>query len=204
MQRRLTIIQGDLTLLPLKNGAIINPSNTGLVLTSQGLAQKISRRAGPYIQQKMHTARSHLRGSRLDPGQVLVTDAGQLSVDYLIHIALVGARKINARLISRGLLNAYDKADELGVEYLGLPPLGPGISKFPMEEFMEIFWRVTAEELPRLEHVQQIFLALEHEADFEAVKNYASEHIEEMDEDVEVVVSESGIGLGMFSAQFES
>lgn len=203
MTKRLTIIQGDLTLLPLQQGAIINPSNTGLVLTSRGINQSIARRAGPFIQQTMHTERSRLRGGRLEGGNVLVTDAGQLSVSKLIHVAIVGARKINARLISRGLLNAYDAANDNGIVQLALPPLGPGISKFPFEEFIELFWNVTAEEFPQFETVREIYLCVDSPEQFEYATNYAEEHADEMDEDIELVVSEDGIDLSMFTAQFQ-
>lgn len=202
MTKRLTIIQGDLTLLPLQQGAIINPSNTGLILTSRGISQSIVRRAGPFIQQSLHTERSKLKGGRLEPGHVLATTAGQLPVDHLIHVAIVGARKVNKRLISRGLLNAYDLANELECRQIGIPPLGPGISKFPMEDFMDMFWTITAEEFPTFKHVQELFLCLDNEEDFEFATNYAEVHVEEMDEDIELVVSEDGIDLSMFTAQF--
>ena len=202
MTKRLTIIQGDLTLLPLQRGAIINPSNTGLVLTSRGVNQSIARRAGPFIQQTMHTERSRLRGGRLEGGNVLVTDAGQLSVSKLIHVAIVGARKINARLIARGLLNAYDAANEHGMVQVALPPLGPGISKFPFEEFMELFWSVTAEEFPQFESVREIYLCVDSAQQLDYATQYAEEHAEEMDEDIELIVSEDGIDLSMFTAQF--
>ena len=202
MDRRLTIIHGDLTLLPLRQGAIINPSNTGLVLTSRGLNQQITRRAGPMIQQTLHIARSKLRGGRLEAGQVLETDAGQLQAKHLIHVSIVGARKINKRLISRGLLSALDLADELGLEQIALPPLGPGISKFPMEDFMEIFWRIIAEEFPTTDHVHNIYFCLDNRQDFDYVCQYAEDHADDMPEEIELAISEDGIGLGLFSTQF--
>lgn len=202
MERRLTIIQGDITLLPLRQGAIVNPSNTGMILTSRGIGQQISRRAGPFIQQILHTERSKLRGGRLEPAQVIATDPGQLQVQNLLHVAIVGARKVNKRLISRCLLNVYDMADELQLEQIGLPPLGPEISKLPLEEFLEVFWRISAEELPRLEHVKDVYLCLNDEASFEETHNYAREHAHEFPESVRLEISEEGVGLGIFSSQF--
>lgn len=204
MERRLTIIQGDLTLLPLRQGGIINPSNTGMVLTSRGLNQQIARRAGPFIQQALHIARSKLRGGRLEPGQVLETEAGQLPVKHLIHVSLVGGRKINKRLISRGLLSALDRADELELKQIGLPPLGPGTSKFPIEDFMEIFWRIIAEEFPTTEHIREIYLCLDNKQEFDYVCQYAEEHADEMPEEIELAISEDGVGLGIFAAHLNS
>jgi O-acetyl-ADP-ribose deacetylase (regulator of RNase III) len=201
---KLTIIQGDLTMMPLRGGAIVNPSNTGMVLTSRGINQQITRRAGPFMQQTMHTARSRLRGGRLDPGTAIATDAGQLQVEKLIHVAIVGARKINKRLIGRCLLSAYDLADELELTQVGVPPLGPGISKFPFEDFVEVFWQITAEELPRLEHVHHVVLAAQTEHEFEYLKAYAAEHGDDMEEEeIEMSVSSDGITMSTFSAGFQ-
>lgn len=201
MERRLVIIQGDLTMLPLREGAIINPSNTGLILTGRGLGQQIMRRGGPYMQQTLHTERSRLKGGRLEPGQVVATEAGQLQTKYLIHISIVGGRKITKRLVSRGILNAYDLADELELPLLGLPPVGPDISKFPFEDFLEVFWRITCEEFSRLESVNTIYLCLDTDEQFEQTAAYIKEHAEELPEGLRVDIQEGGIGLDMYSAQ---
>ena len=202
MERRLIVIQGDLTLLPLKDGAIVNPSNAGMILTSRGIGQQLSRRGGPFMQQSLHTERSKLRGNRLEPGQVVATPAGQLQAKKLIHISIVGGRKVNKRLISRGLLNAYDLADELKLQTLGVPPIGPDVSKFPFDEFLEIFWRITCEEFSRLEHVHTIYLALDSDEQFAFTTAYITERAEEVPEGLRVDIQEGGISLGMFSSQF--
>lgn len=188
-------------MLPLRDGAIINPSNTGLILTSRGIGQQIARRAGPFMQQTLHTERSRLKGGRLEPGQVVATDAGQLQTKYLIHISIVGGRKITKRLISRGILSAYDLADELELPVLGLPPIGPDISKFPFEDFLEVFWRITCEEFSRLESVNTIYLCLDTDEQFEQTATYIKENAEDLPEGLRVDIQEGGIGLDMYSAQ---
>ncbi len=201
MERRLIVIQGDLTLLPLKEGAIINPSNSGMVLTNRGIGQQLSRRAGPFMQQTLHTERSRLKGNRLEPGQVIATDAGQLQAKKLIHISVVGGRKVTKRLISRGILNAYDLADELELPVLGIPPIGPGISKLPFEDFLEVFWRITCEEFSRLEHVSTIYLCLDSTEQFEETTTYIKAHAEELPDGLRVDIQDGGISLDMFSSQ---
>ncbi len=203
MERRLTIIQGDLTMLPLSDGAIINPSNSGLVLTSRGIGQQLQRRAGPFIQQMLHTGRSKLRKGRLDPGHVLATDAGQLQADKLIHIAVVGGRRVTPRLIERGILNAFDLGDELEIHALGNPPVGPDISKITIGEFIEIFWRIITEEMGRFDNIEDIFLCIDSEEEFEEVVAYVHQYEEELPENISLTVSTDGISLSMFSQQFD-
>lgn len=201
MERRLIVIQGDLTLLPLKEGAIVNPSNSGMILTNRGIGQQLSRRGGPFMQQTLHTERSKLKGNRLEPGQVVATGAGQLQTDKLIHISVVGGRKVTKRLISRGILNAYDLADELKLQVLGIPPIGPDISKFPFEDFLEVFWRITCEEFSRLEHVATIYLCLDTNDQFDQTITYIEEHAEELPDGLRVDIQDGGIGLDLFSSQ---
>ncbi len=200
--RRLTIIQGDITLLPLKHGALVNPSNTGLILTSRGVNAQIARRAGPFIQQTLHMARSKIKTARLEPAQVIDTEAGQLPAARLFHVAIVGARKVNKRLITRCLLNVFDLADEYAYSQLAIPPLGVGIGKFALKDFLEMFWRLTTEEFTRLDHLEEIYLCLDDQESFEFAKNYAQEHLEEMPEEVEVVVKEGGINIAQAYPQF--
>src|SRR5690606_24010918 len=112
--RHFTITYGDISLLQLREGAIVNPSNTGLILGS-GVSELIARRAGPDFQQKLHTARTRIPGNRLDMGRALDTEPGGLSVKRLIHVSIIGKKKVDRRLITNSILNVYDLAEELGL-----------------------------------------------------------------------------------------
>ncbi len=195
---KLIVTQGDLTMMPMRDGALINPSNTGLILTSRGLSSQIARRAGPFIQQSLHTARSRLKQGRLEPGQVLDTEPGQLQVKRLIHVAIVGGRKVNKRLISRGLLNALDLADELQLTQVGLPPMGMEVPKFEMAEFLDLFWRITVEELPQMDYLRTVVLSMETEETFQQAKAFTLEHQDELPEEISLEIRDEGIGMGMF------
>lgn len=194
--RKLTITQGDITLLPLEGGAIVNPSNTGMILGS-GVGEAITRRAGPFIQQTLHMKRSGLSGNRLEPGEAISTEAGQLSADHLIHVSILGAKEVDKRLISNCILNAYDLADTLEIETLAFPPLGVELAQFPIEDFLDLFARITVEELPRADHLRHVILCSENEHDFDICADYSERHREDLPEEIELEISESGVGLGL-------
>ena len=194
----LIITQGDITLLPLKDGALVNPSNTGLILGS-GVSGAIARRGGPYIQQTLHMARSKLRDNRLSPGKAVDTEPGQLNCKRLIHVAIVGSGDVNDRLISNAILNAYDLADDLELSQLAFPAVGCGVAGFPLDKFLDIFWKITGEELPRLNHVKDVYLCMYDDDEFEEACNYADDHVEEMPEAIKLEISESGISAGVFN-----
>ncbi len=193
--RTLTVTQGDITLLPLENGGLVNPSNTGMILGS-GVGEAITRRAGPVIQQKLHMKRSTLNDNRLEPGEALETEAGQLSAEYLIHVSILGADEVDKRLISNCILNAYDLADRLELEVLAFPPLGVELANFPIEDFMNLFGRITAEELPRTDHLERVILCSQNEEDFEFCRDFCEEHEADLPEAIELDIRESGIGPG--------
>lgn len=193
--RTLTVTQGDITLLPLENGALVNPSNTGMILGS-GVGEAITRRAGPIIQQTLHQKRSTLDNNRLEPGEALETEAGQLSAKHLIHVSILGADEVNKRLISNCILNAYDLADSLELEVIAFPPLGVELANFPIEDFMNLFGRITAEEFPRTDHLRRVILCAQNEEDFEACRKFCEENEKDLPEDIELEIRESGIGPG--------
>ena len=194
--QRFIITRGDATLLPMRQGALVNPSNTGLILNS-GVSASILRRGGPFIQQSLHQLRSGLKGNRLPPGRALETDPGQLPYKYLIHVAIAGARKINERLITRALLNLFDKLDELELGEVIIPPLGYGTGKFSLEEFLTLFWEVAVDEIPRAEHLRDVYLCLENDDEFQKAVAHIQEHLDAAPDNLEVVVDERGIGLGL-------
>lgn len=196
MVKKLTITEGDITLLPLEHGALVNPSNTGMIL-SRGVSAQITRRAGPFIQQKLHMKRSRLRDNRLEPGKAIETEAGQLPFQHLIHVSILGAKNINERLISNCILNAYDLAERLELSSLAFPPLGTDLAGFPLGDFLDLFWRITDEELPRSDFLQHVVLCLSETEEFEQTADFLEENLEEMDDDVEIDLRPGGIVPGM-------
>jgi O-acetyl-ADP-ribose deacetylase (regulator of RNase III) len=196
MAKILTITQGDITLLPLKNGAIVNPSNTGMIL-GRGVGSQISRRAGPFIQQTLHMKRSRLRKNRLEPGQVIATEAGQLPVKLLLHASILGAKRIDNRLISNCILNSYDLAEELELEGLAFPALGTDVAGFPIGEFLDLFWRITNEELPTAEHVSHVLLCVGDQDDFEETVDFLEANFDVLSDEIEVDLRPGGVVPGM-------
>ena len=196
--RKVIITQGDITLLPLKDGALVNPSNTGMILGS-GVSAAIARRGGPYLQQTLHMKRSTLRNNRLEPGKAIDTEPGQLNVQRIIHVSIVGAKKINDRLISNAVLNAYDLADELEMSQIAFPAVGCVVAGFDLQRFLEIFWKITGEELPRLKHVRDVYLCMFDEEEFAAAGAFADANAEKMPSSITLEISESGFTASVFN-----
>lgn len=196
MAKLLTITQGDITIIPMENGAIVNPSNTGMIL-SRGVSAQITRRAGPFIQQTLHMKRSKLRNNRLEPGHTIESEAGQLPVKYLINASILGAKRINHRLISNCIKNSYALANRLELDALAFPALGTEIAGFPLDEFLKIFWKITNEELSTSEHLNQVILCLMGNQDFERAADFLEENFDSLDENIEADFRPDGVVPGM-------
>lgn len=194
--QKFTITHGDITLLRLNEGAIVNPSNTGLIL-GFGISEQIARRAGPFFQQQLHMARSGLRGNRLEMGRTLATEAGSLFCKNILHVSIIGKKKVDRKLITNAILNIYDLAEELELEELAFPALGVGIGKFPLEEFLELFWQITLEELPRSESLKHVYLCLYDDAEFDVAEVMVEKHADELPEGLELEVSRGDMWAGL-------
>ena len=191
-----TITHGDISLLQLREGAIVNPSNTGLIL-SRGVSESIARRAGPDFQQKLHTARSRLYQNRLDMGRCIDTEPGALQAKRVIHASIIGKKPVDRNLITNAILNVYDLAEELELTEIAFPALGVGIGKFPIEEFVELFFTITMEELPRCEFLKHSILCLFDEEEHALATAYASEHADQVPDEVTVEITQSNMWTGL-------
>ena len=186
--RLFTVTHGDISLLQMREGAIVNPSNTGLILGS-GVSESIARRAGPDFQQKLHTARSRLYGNRLEPSRALATEPGGLVARNIIHVSIIGKKKVDTKLITNAILNVYDLAEEMGLQEIAFPALGVGLGKFPLEEFIELFFKITIEELPRSESLVHVVLCLYDEAEFSVGNDYIEANRDKVPEIITLDIS---------------
>lgn len=193
--RRFTVTHGDISLLQMPEGAIVNPSNTGLILGS-GVSESIARRAGPDFQQKLHTARSGLYKNRLDTGRAMDTEPGAIQAKRLIHVSIIGKKKVDRRLITNAILNVYDLAEDIGLKSIAFPALGVGLGKFPLEEFIELFFQITTEELPRSETLEHVILCMFDETEFETATNYVQEHADDVPDTIIMEISHNTMWTG--------
>ncbi|GEM_PF-1546224 len=183
------IMQGDIALLDIREGIIVNPSNTGLIL-NRSVSDSIARHAGPEFQQKMHTKRSQLPQNRLELGRVIETEPGLLHAKYVLHVSIIGKKAVDRNLITNSIINCFDRAERLGANAIAFPPLGVGVGKFPFEEFLDIFYTIVLEELPRSESLLTVVLCLD-EAEFVLATKHVEENREKVPRNVKIEFSQS-------------
>lgn len=119
------LVKGDITVMD--TDAIVNPSNTGLILGA-GVSGAIAARGGPSIQEEMNK----LGGCPV--GGAKWTTAGKLKARYVIHA--VGPRMGEGEedeKLRAATREALKRAEELNLATIAFPAISTGIFGFPLE-----------------------------------------------------------------------
>jgi O-acetyl-ADP-ribose deacetylase (regulator of RNase III) len=131
---------GDVTLEA--TDAIVNPAGGGQV------DQAVRRTAGPALDAALRERIAELAGSRLMPGQIVVTSGFELRTQHVLHCAPPVYADDPAR--ARTELEACHAemlrtAQRLGLSSLSIPAIATGARRFPMPEAAAIATRVVIE-----------------------------------------------------------
>ncbi|VAX18193.1 hypothetical protein MNBD_NITROSPINAE02-767 [hydrothermal vent metagenome] len=124
-KERIELRKGDITKIDC--GAIVNPSNTSLVLGG-GVSGAIANAAGPAIQKEMN-AIGHCR-----VGQAVITGAGDLPCEKVIHAVgpMMGEGNEDNKLKS-ATTESLKRAEENALSCIAFPAVSAGIFGYPMD-----------------------------------------------------------------------
>lgn len=119
------LFMGDIT--DCSADAIVNPSNTGLILGS-GVSGAIAAKGGPEIQEQMS------RIGVCPVGGAVVTGGGKLKSRYVIHAVgpQMGEGDEDNKL-HNATLAALQMAEELKIGSIAFPAISTGVFGFPVE-----------------------------------------------------------------------
>lgn len=124
------VFLGDIT--ELEVDAIVNAANSQLWMGA-GVAGAIKRAGGEGIEEEA------VRLGPISVGESVVTSAGNLKAQYVIHAAAMGPDLItNADMIRQATWTALLRAKERNLSSIALPALGTGVGAFPLVEAARI------------------------------------------------------------------
>lgn len=119
------LCKGDIT--DFEGDAVVNAANSGLWMGS-GVAGAIKRIGGDSIEMEA------MGKAPIDPGEAVVTNAGALGVEYVIHAAAMGDDLVTSEaLIRSATQNSLYKCDELRISSVAFPALGTGVGRFSVD-----------------------------------------------------------------------
>jgi O-acetyl-ADP-ribose deacetylase (regulator of RNase III) len=118
--------RGDIT--EYEVDAIVNAANSKLSMGA-GVASAIKRKGGTIVEEDA------VRQGPIEVGDVVVTTAGNLPANYVIHAAVMGADlRATADHVRRATLNALRRAEDLRLHTLAFPAFGTGVGRMAPQE----------------------------------------------------------------------
>jgi O-acetyl-ADP-ribose deacetylase (regulator of RNase III) len=120
------LCKGDITCYD--GDAIVNAATEKLVMDA-GVAGAIKEKGGESIE---HEALGRLP---IEVGEAIVTSAGNLTVDYVIHAVVVRRDGHTGEAeIRTATQNSLYRCDELSIERVAFPALGTGLGGYPVDK----------------------------------------------------------------------
>ena len=118
------IINSDIAELDVD--AIVNPANMQLRM-EKGLAGSINQKGGGAIEEEA------LSKAPVDVGEAVVTKAGKLKAQHIIHAVTMGVEGCtNQETVRHAAASALKRAHELNLRSIAFPALGCGLGGFPL------------------------------------------------------------------------
>jgi len=131
---RVRVVIGDIT--QQKVNAIVNAANSTL-LGGGGVDGAIHRVGGPRILEECRQIRNTSYPKGLPAGEAVVTTAGDLPAEYVIHTVgpIYGEnRGREAELLAACYLNSLNLALSLAISSIAFPAISTGIYEYPRSE----------------------------------------------------------------------
>ncbi|MFH0826329.1 MAG: macro domain-containing protein [Candidatus Omnitrophota bacterium] len=123
-ETEIKIIQGDIT--ELKVEAIVNAANNKLLMGG-GVAGAIKKKGGKSIEEEA------VKKGPIKIGESVVTSAGNLAAQYVIHAATMGMDFATDEVkIRNSCRSSLEVAEDLGIKSMAFPALGCGVGGFPL------------------------------------------------------------------------
>ena len=173
----IVIVNSDITALDVD--AIVNPANMQMKM-EDGLAGSINRKGGGAIEEEV------LSKAPVDVGEAVVTKAGKLKAQHIIHAVTTGVEgNTDQETVRHAAANALKCAHELKVASMTFPALGYGVGGFPLVGSAKII----IQEILRFSRkpdiaLKKIVLCLNDSKTFEVFESAACGYLRHIQEDL--------------------
>ena len=116
---------------------LISTANPWLNM-SGGVNGAILLRGGQDVQQELRDFLRQENRPHVEPGTVVRTGPGPLSVRHILHaVAIDGFYDSSPELVERTVARALDQARQLGASTVAMPAMATGYGHLTMEQFAE-------------------------------------------------------------------
>ncbi|KPL03642.1 MAG: Appr-1-p processing protein [candidate division Zixibacteria bacterium SM1_73] len=149
---KIKVVQGDIT--EMEVDAIVNAANNYLWMGA-GVAGAIKRKGGGEIEDEA------MKKGPISVGEAIVTSAGKLKAQYVIHAAVMGQDLItNEEYMKNATSNSLKRAEELKINSVAFPAFGTGVGGFPMDRCARIMLDEVKDFSKKSKYVKEVLFVL--------------------------------------------
>lgn len=125
-----SVVRGDIT--EAEVDAIVNAANAGLLMGT-GVAGAMKRKGGTVIEEEA------VRQGPIEPGEAVLTVAGNLPATHVIHAAALGHDlKADPERVAAATRSSLALAEKHKISTIAFPALGSGVGGVPPAQSAEV------------------------------------------------------------------
>lgn len=148
--------------------AVVRPTTALLEPVAPAL-RRLEQVAGPTLWKQLPTE------GELDVGAAVVTGAGDLTAEFVIHAVVRSAQTpVSPAGVRRALRSVLQRAADWQLARVAIPPLGTGAGNLSLEDAARLMLEVLRAELPIATYPEEVCIVVESEEErvvFEALLN---------------------------------
>jgi len=135
--------------------AIVRPVNEDLGATTP-LLRRLELAAGTQLHNQIRLQEP------LPVGAAVVTSAGELSAELLVHAVVMSrTERVSSDTVRRALVSALQRVESWQIKYVAIPPFGLGAGNLEIDESAKIMLGVIAQHLLSARYPESITLIAE-------------------------------------------
>lgn len=155
--------------------------------------RRLESAAGPAVLDRCR------RLGELPVGSAVITPAGDLPVDFLVHVVVRSYdQPVSGPIVSRALLNGLRRLEEWAMTSVAMPALGTGAGNLDAEAAADAMLPVLLEFLRSAKSLARVVLVMESDYEREAFERRLETHRRDLDAGGvdELAPPEAGAGSG--------
>jgi O-acetyl-ADP-ribose deacetylase (regulator of RNase III) len=146
--------------------AVIRPATETLEPTSSAL-RHLERVGGEAFQAQLHVQQA------LGVGAAVVTAAGDLPTEFVIHAVISGRREpVSRTTVQRALVSALQRAVDWELARLTVPPIGTGAGNLTLEDAAALMCEVLTQHMVATTFPAEVQIVVESEMEKEVFEGY--------------------------------
>jgi O-acetyl-ADP-ribose deacetylase (regulator of RNase III) len=139
--------------------AVIRPTTAALDPLSSSL-RRLEQVGGPTFWDQLSMQQE------LAVGSAVVTGAGDLAADFVIHAVISSASDpVTAGCVRHALISVLQRAEDWQLRRLAIPPMGTGAGNLELEESARVMVEILAKSMVTTAYPEEVYIVVESEDD---------------------------------------